>query len=179
MPAQEQRPVVSSFKEKAKVPRSKEEELVSWLAYARPFKRRNREFYITLIAMAFIVGLVLFLAEGWLPVVLIISLLFLFYVMNTVEPEIIKYQITTRGIRIAGKRTDWSIMRHFWFTKRYDSELLVVGTTSLPGRMELVIDPAKKAAIRKTLLKYLPEEKVPVSFLDRAANWFSKKIPGS
>lgn len=156
-----------------------EKELVSWTAGARPFKKRNKEFYITLIAMAAVVGLILFLVEGWMPVILIISLIFLFYVMNTVEPETIEYKITNKGVRVAAKTTTWDSMRRFWFSRRFDSDLLIIETTYVPGRMELVIDPSKKEELKKILSKYLIEEEASPSFLDRSANWFTKRMPGN
>lgn len=156
-----------------------EKDLFSWKAPARPFKRRNREFYVTIFAIAGIVGLVLFLVEGFMPVILIISLVFLFYVLSTVEPENIEYKITNKGIEIAGKRTDWETTIRFWFSKRFDSDLLIVETFSLPGRLELVVEGEDKAKLRETLLDYIPEEKTPPAAIDRAANWFSSKLPGN
>ena len=87
--------------------REPERDLVTWTAPARPFKRRDRQFYVTTFAIAGIVSLVLFLAEGAMPVILIISLVFLYYVLSTVEPESIEYKITNRGIKIAGRLTPW------------------------------------------------------------------------
>jgi len=156
-----------------------EKDMVTWSAPARPFKKRNKEFYITVIAMAAVVGLILFLVEGWMPVILIISLIFLFYVMNTVEPEIIEYKVTNKGIRVAGKTTGWGLMRRFWFSRRFDSNLLIIETVYLPGRMELVLDQSKKDELKKTLSKYLVEEEASPSFLDRSANWFAKRLPGN
>ena len=155
-----------------------EKDLVIWTAPARPFKRRNREFYITVLAMAGITGLVLFLIDGFMPVILIISLVFLFYVMATVEPENIEYKITDKGIKIAGKLTEWNVMGRFWFTKRLDSKLLVIETATLPGRMELVIREDLENQIKENLSKYLKHEEIPASNLDKAVNWFSQKMPG-
>src|SRR3989344_3689539 len=84
------------------VRREPERDLVSWTAPARPFKRRTRQFYVTTIAIVSVVGLILFLAEGIMPVVLLVALVFLFYVMNTVEPQGVDYKITTRGLSMAG-----------------------------------------------------------------------------
>lgn len=156
-----------------------EKELVVWTSPARPFKRRNREFYVTIISIAAVAGLVLFLVDGWLPVMLIISLVFLFYVLSTVEPDNIQYKVTNYGIKIADKLTPWSNMRRFWFTKRFESTLLVVETFTLPGRLELVINPEVKEQIEKDLKKYLIHEEAPPSSLDKAANWFAKKLPQS
>jgi hypothetical protein len=180
MPAQEN----STLKETSstsgeRVKHEPEKDLIAWQATARPFKRRNREFYITVIAIAAVIGLILFLVEGFMPVILIISLVFLFYVLSTVEPEEIQYKLTNKGIYIAERKTEWENLIRFWFSRRFDSQLLIIETFSLPGRLELVIDPGQKDEIRKTLLNYIPEEETPASGLDRAANWFSKRLPGN
>ena len=183
MPTQEEKPKESTLKEREERPvvvrPEPERDLATWQAPARPFKRRNKEFYVTIVAIAAIVGLVLFLVEGFMPVILIVSLVFLFYVLNTVEPEEIEYKITSKGIKVADKRTGWGVMIRFWFSRRFDNELLVVETLTLPGRMEFVVNPEQKENIKKALLKYLPQEKASPSSLDKAADWFSKKLPGS
>lgn len=154
-----------------------EKDLVVWTAPARPFKRRNREFYVTIISIAAVAGLVLFLVDGWLPVMLIISLVFLFYVLSTVEPENIEYKVTNKGIKIVGKLTPWNNMRRFWFTRRFESQLLVVEIYTLPGRLELVINPDQKDDLEKEMKKYLIHEEAPPTFIDKSANWFAKKLP--
>lgn len=185
MPAQDERNVgKSTFKEKPKgsvgerKPHEPEKDLLNWSAPARPFKRMNREFWITIIAMAAIVGLVLFFAEGFMPVILIISIIFLVYVLTTVEPENISYTVTNRGIKIGEKTFEWENLIRFWFSKRFDSPLLIVQKYGIPDRLEFVISRDDKENLKTTLLKYIPEENVPPSSLDKAASWFSKKIPG-
>ena len=155
-----------------------EKDEISWTAPARPFKRRDREFWVTVIAMAGVVGIILFLVEGFMPVILVISIVFLFYVLSTVEPENVEYKITSRGIRIGGRLTEWANMNRFWMSRRFNSELLVVETFILPGRLELVVDPEKKELIQKAMSKYLNHEEVPPSGLDKAANWIGKRMPG-
>ena len=169
----------STLKSDEKPPSRAEKDFFSWEGPARPFKRRDREFWISVIAMAAVVALVLFLVEGFMPVILIVSLVFLFYVLNTVEPDKIKYSLTTRGINIAGRVTPWGVVGRHWFTRRYDSELLVFELGVLPGRLEVVVNPADKAKISEAIAEYSPEEEIPASNLDRAANWFSKRLPGN
>jgi hypothetical protein len=156
-----------------------EKDLVLWTAPSRPFRKADREYYVTIIATAAIVGLVLFLVEGWMPVVLLVSLVFLFYVMTTVEPENIEYKVTTAGIKVAGKLTGWDRLVRFWFSRRFDHDLLVFETLNIPGRIEFVITPESKEEVKKAILKYLPEEEASPSYLDKAANWLSKRIPGN
>lgn len=156
-----------------------EKELISWSAPARPFKRRDRQFYVTVFAIAAIIGLVLFLVEGWVPVVLIISLVFLFYIMSTVEPESIVYKVTNKGVKMADKRTDWNVLGRFWFTKRFDNELLIIESFAIPGRVELVVDPTKKEDIEREISKFLTQEEIPPSYFDNASSWFSRHLPGN
>jgi len=185
MPAQDERNIgKSTFKEEPKgsvgerKPHEPERELLNWTAPARPFKRMNREFWVTIIAMAGIVGLILFFAEGFMPVILIISIIFLVYVLTTVEPENVNYSITNRGVKVGEKTFEWENLVRFWFSKRFDSPLLIVQKYGIPDRLEFVISRDDKENLKTTLLKYIPEEKVPPSSLDKAAGWFSKKMPG-
>jgi hypothetical protein len=161
------------------VRREAERDLVVWSAPARPFKRKDRQFYVTVFAIAGLVGLVLFLAEGWMPVILLVSLIFLYYVMNTVQPEAVDYKITTRGIYMAKRRTEWNFLTRFWFSQRGDNELLNIETLTFPGRIEFVVPVGKKEEIRKALSSYLLEEEVSPSALDKAADWFAKRLPGN
>lgn len=154
-----------------------EKDLITWIAPARPFKRRDKQFYLTTVSIAAIVCLILFLAEGAMPVILIISLIFLYYVMSTVPPEDIEYKITTKGVKVAGKTTEWQFLGRFWFSKRHDAELLVLETAIIPNRMEIVIKSEIKEEIRGILKDYLVEEEISPSSLDKAIDWFSKKLP--
>lgn len=158
--------------------RGTEKLLLSWTAPARPFKRRDRDFWVTIIVITVIVGLILFFAEGFMPVILIISVIFLYYILSTVEPENIEYKITNRGIKMADKLNPWSNLNRFWFTKRFDDELLVLEANTMGGRLDIVIKSADKEKIKKELSEYLLHEEAPPSVIDKATNWFSKKLPG-
>lgn len=169
--SQEPRPVV--------VRREPERDLVTWIAPARPFKRRDKQFFVTTFAIAGIISLVLFLAEGPMPVLLIISLVFLYYVLSTVEPEKIEYKVTTKGIKVAGKLTEWQYLIRYWFTKRFDDELMIVETIMIPGRIEFVISPEVKDKLKKEISAYIPYEEAPAGGLDRITNWVAGKLPGN
>ena len=156
-----------------------ERELVSWTAPARPFKRRDRQFYVTTFSIAGIVGLILFLAEGLMPVLLIVSLVFLYYVLSTVQPEDIEYKITTGGVRVGGTLTEWRNFKRFWFGKRFDSELVFFEMFVLPGRLELVIRDDLKDELKREILKYIPYEEAPASGFDKIAGWVAARLPGN
>ncbi len=170
-PSQEPRPVV--------VRREPERDILTWIAPSRPFQRRDRQFYVTIFAIGGIVGLVLFLAEGIMPVLLIIALIFLYYVLSTVEPEKVEYKITSKGVKFASKRTEWQFLNRFWFSKRFGSDLLVIETFQIPGRIEIVINPEIKESLKREISAYIPFEEAPIAGLDRVTNWFSSKLPGN
>ena len=152
--------------------------LFSWTAPARPFKRRDKDFWKTIIVITVIVGLILFFAEGFMPVILIISVIFLYYILSTVEPESIEYKITTWGIKMADKLNSWNNLGRFWFTNRFDDEILVLEAYTIGGRLDLVIKKSDKEKIKKILSKYLLQEEAPPSYIDKATNWASKTLPG-
>lgn len=114
-----------------------------------------------------------------MPVLLVVSLVFLYYVLQTVEPENIEYKITTKGVKIADRLNEWSGFRRFWFSRRFDSELAVFETAGLGGRIEVVINPEIKESLKKDVSKYIPYEEIPASGLDRVTNWVAKRLPGS
>lgn len=161
------------------VRRESERDIITWTAPARPFKRYGRKFYITVFSLVGIVGIIFFIAEGIMPVVLLISLTFLFYVLSTVQPEDVEYKVTNRGVKIAGKQTLWQNMVRFCFSQKSGVEMLVFDTVSLPGRMELVIKPELKEGLKKEISAYIPYEEISPSFLDKIVNWVIKKLPES
>lgn len=161
------------------VRRETERDLVTWTAPARPFKRYGRKFYVTVFSIVGIISIILFIAEGAMPVVLLISLIFLFYVLSTVPPENIEYIITNKGVKIAGKETSWQNIVRFCFMTKSGGEVLVFDIISLPGRMELVITPEIKESLRKEISAYVPYEEIQPSTLDKVVNWIVKKLPES
>ena len=138
------------------VRREPDRDLIVWKAPSRPFKKRDRQYFVTIFAIAGIVSLVIFLAEGLMPVVLIIALVFLYYILSTVPPDDIEYKITTKGVKIADKLTPWQSLVKFWIGKRLDSDILFIDAYQFPGRIEIVIKPEIKEKLKKDISAYLP-----------------------
>lgn len=158
-------------------PVQKEKVLFSWKAPARPFKRRDKEFFTTVLALAFLIGLILFFVEGILPVAVVMALVFLIYVLSTVAPEEVEHNITSKGVVFAGKKYKWGELVRFWFTTRFGSELLVFESVQVPNRVEMVIQGTDKERIKDAVEDYLVYEEAAPNFLDKAAGWFSKQVP--
>lgn len=168
---------IGTLKEKQEDSLYQEEKtLFTWVAAERPFKRQSREFYVKAASIASLVGLILFVIDGIMPVLLIVAFCFLFYVLYNVEPEKREYKITTFGIRIADRLIIWDDIGRFWFSQRMASDVLVVEVAGLIGRIELVIDKKDTEKIEKILKKHILHEEASSGILDRSANWVAKKI---
>lgn len=153
-----------------------EKEIFSWKSPARPFKKRPREFWVRTVVIAGVLGTILFIVEGAMPVVLLIAVLFLFYILSTVEPETIQYKVTSYGLRVMDRLNGWNQFTRFWFTKRMDTEMVVFETFSIPGRLELVINTNEKEKLKASLIKFIPEEEAPPTRFDKTSEWISKKF---
>jgi len=152
--------------------------LLAWKAPVRVFKKRDREFWTTVASIAILVAIILFFIKEWLLIAAIIALIFVYYILSTVPPEEVEHQITTRGIRFAGKDFLWDELGRFWFSQRFEQKILNIETRGrLPGRLELLLGPVEEGKIKEILVKYLSEETPLPSFLDRASDWLSKKVP--
>jgi len=155
----------------------KEVVVLSWVAPSRPFKRRSRDFYVTIVSIAVLLGIILFFIEGIIPVFILFSLVFLFYVMSTVEPENIEYKITNKGIDVLGKKVNWDEARRFWFVNRFGSEILVVEINKFPGRLEMLFPSSEKQKIAEEFKKHIQEETISPSFVDKSIDRISRVFP--
>lgn len=153
-----------------------EKVLFSWEAPVRHFEKKSKEFYINILAIFSVIALIIFIAEGWVPVVLLISLGFLYFVMHSVEPEIVKYQITNLGLRIKDGLFDWTQITNFWITQKDGIAKLNLGIISIPRKLEILINQRDKEKIREILREYLVESEIPPSRIERLIEWFSAKI---
>lgn len=155
----------------------KEELLFAWTAPVRPFKKRDKEFFTTIAAVALLMGLILFFIDGILPVGVVIAVVFLVYILSTVPPEEVEHRITTKGVVFAGKKYKWDELTRFWFTRRFGNDLLIVESKQMPNRLEMVVLPADRDKIRHAIENHLPYEEAAPNFLDKAAVWLSKRVP--
>jgi len=154
-----------------------EKTLVKWSAKSRPFKKRSREFYVNLYAISALVGLILFLIEGIVPVILVVAILFLFYIFSTIEPEEARYELTTFGMRVNDQLIRyWEEMGLYWFSKKMGEEVLVIETHTMPWKLEVIIPVENKDKIKDIVSKKLYENETPETSMDRFIHWIGSKI---
>lgn len=152
--------------------------LLEWSSPARPYKVRTREFYTTILSLAFLLGVILLLLKEFLLIGVIMAFAFLSYVLSTHKPDDVAHQVTTSGIRTDGKLYTWDSLTHFWLKKQWDQEVVICKTVaSLPGVILLVVDKQKREQIIAAIGDKIPLEKPTDSFVDRASKWLGDKIP--
>jgi hypothetical protein len=158
--------------------RPQPEELVwEWKAPNRPFKQRNKQFFMTIGIIVVLISLILFFAGQFLPIAVVISVAFLGYVLSSVPPEIAHYKFTTYGVRIDEQLYYWDEMGRFWLDSRYGQQMVHLELGRFPFRLTLMLGDQTEETMKMILSEVLLEERPPSSSFDRAADWLQKKIP--
>ena len=157
---------------------NEEKTLFEWEASERPFKRRDRDFWITAISILVLVSVILIFVKEFFLIIVPFSALFMYYVLSTVPPEKVKNKISNRAIYFGEVSYEWEILRRFWFEKSLNSEMLSVETIlRFPRQVSLVIIAKDKAKIQKIMIKKIPLIESPITFVDKLTAWLSKRFP--
>jgi hypothetical protein len=152
--------------------------LFEWEAPERSFKKRDKDFWITAIAILVLFSVVLIFIKEFFLVVALVSVLFLYYVLSTVPPQNIKNKITNRGVGFGEAKYGWDLLLRFWFKKSLNSELLEFETNlRIPRQISLVINEADKEKIKAIVLKKLPLVESSPNFVDKLTKWGTRLMP--
>ncbi len=153
--------------------------LLEWSSLARSFKTRDREFFRTIFSLLILVVVILFFAQQFMLILAIVATAFLAYVLNTVPPEMISHKITTQGVATAGHCYDWKQLKSFFFSEKWGAKILNIDTVNkFPGRLMLLLGTIDQNQVKEILSKYLLyKEQASITWLDRASNWLSAKVP--
>ncbi len=155
-----------------------EQTLLKWMAPARPFKTRDRQFFATVIVIAILIGILLAFAREWMLIAVIAAMIFAYYVWSTVTPEEAEYSLTTRGIRAHGQLYRWDELSQWWLEEKWGQKVLVVATpVAVARRLHLLLGQTSEEQLKQVLEKYLVMEKPPETALDKAGKWVSEKFP--
>lgn len=155
--------------------------LFSWESPSRPFKRRNARYFTNLGLIILVLAVILIFIQEFLLIGVLVALLFVAYVLGTVEPDKLEHKVTNQGITTAGRSYLWSELTDFWYTDKHDALILNVGTkVRFPARLPILVPFLDRDKIKDTLVKYLPFREVPPeSWMDNTVDWFTSKLPAS
>lgn len=154
-----------------------EKPLLEFEAYERPHKVWTREFYSSVIVIAFLVSVILYFIEGLMPVVVIWTLVFMLWAMAKTEPRKIKTALTTFGLKSSNKTYRYEEMDSYWLETRLGSRLLRINLSMVPWHIVTVIDPDKEVEIRKIVGERVLYQEPAVTWLDKAMKWVNEKMP--
>ncbi len=157
-----------------------EETLVEWDAPARPFKKRNRQFFSTIIIIAILISLILFFAGQVLPVAVVISIVFLVYVTAVIPPQNLHYKLTNYGIYIEKEAFSWLSMGRFWFDDKSGQRVLEIELYKFPGRLTFVLvdgQTPREKDLAEVLSEVLLQEKPEPTTYEKVADWLKDKVP--
>ena len=149
-----------------------------WEAAERSYKKRDKDFWVTVISILVLTSVILFFVKEFFLIVALVSALFLYYVLSTVPPQEIKYKITNRGIYFGETRYEWDLLSRFWFAKSLDSEMIHFETIlRFPRQISLVIKAEDKDKIKEIVVKKLPLIEESPNFVDKLTKKMVKMVP--
>ena len=156
-----------------------ESALLEWSAPGRPFKKRSKQFYLTALLIMLLVEVILFLFSQYLLMIVLISLVFVAFVLATVPPKDFHYRISSEGIMIEDGFFIWKELYDFYFKNRDGVKTLHLGTQALlPGELIVTLGDMDEEKVKKALIPYLPyREYVKPTFVEKSADWLTKNFP--
>jgi hypothetical protein len=154
--------------------------LLTWTAASRPFRKKDRSFYTTIIVLITLISLIALLAGQIMLIGVLLAFLFLVYALNFVPPEDVEYKVSTQGVTISDHFYHWQELDSFWFTEKDHHKLLHILTRlRFPGVLMLVLSPeTDQEEIKRIVARYLPfHEIAPKSLMDKWAEGLQKHFP--
>lgn len=154
-----------------------EELLLAWTSPSRLFKKRDREYFINIGAIVFLLMIILVFAREFVLIAAVLSIVFLIYVLSTVPPEEVEHRITNLGIESAGHFYRWEEMADCWFEEQWGQTMLVVRPYAAP-RSIILLGDQDTHKVRELVAKHIPVRDHPEkTWVDNAASWLTRKIP--
>lgn len=154
-----------------------EEVFMSWTSPSRLFKKRDREFFVNILAIVFLLSVILVFVREFVLIATVLSIVFLIYVLSTVPPEDVKHRITNLGVESAGHFYRWEECADFWFEEQWGQQMMVLRFFMTP-RITILLGGQNKEKIREYVAKFIPFREEPDrSWVDNAARWITEKIP--
>lgn len=159
--------------------------LFSWIAAARPFRKKDRSYYTTIAIIVVLLVLIALLIKEFLLIGALLSLAFVAYVLAFVPPNDVTYKISTQGVTIEDHFWFWHELDSFWFKEKEGHRVLYIQTkVRFPGQLMLVLGPSTSSGqgdeeeVKKEVAKFLPFQELPkMSLIDKWAEGLQKHFP--
>lgn len=151
--------------------------LLAWTSPSRLFKKRDREYFVNIGAIVFLLSIILVFAREFVLIAAVLSIVFLIYVLSTVPPEEVNHKITNLGIESAGHFYRWEELADFWLEEQWGQHMMVARPYLSP-RVIILLGNQNHEKVRELVAKHIPFRSEPEkTWVDNAASWLTKKIP--
>jgi len=153
--------------------------VLKWVSPSRLFKKRDRMFFQTVIALVVLSGLILFLAKEYLLIGVVLSIAFVTYVLETIPPDDIEHRILVKGFESGHTFYRWDEFNEFWFEEKWNQKILVFDRkTGFPNRIMVLLGHMEPKVVKDKINEYLPFREVPEKhWADTFANWLHSHLP--
>jgi len=154
-----------------------EKTIFEWESFDRPHKKWGKEFYSTVIVLAFLVSIILYFIEGAMPVFVVWGLVFMLWTMGRTEPKKESYAITTWGLKLPDRTYNLSEMSQFWIESKWGSRVLRINLVKAPWHLVVVVNKEEEQDIKNLLLQGVIYQAPPITWMDKAIRWMGEKLP--
>ncbi len=153
--------------------------LLSWQAPARPYRRKDRSYYTTIMIIVVLLTLISFLINEMLLIGAILAVAFITFVLAYVQPESIPYKVSTQGVTIGDHFYLWEVLDSFWFADKDGYRLIHIWThLRFPGELILMPGDLNEDAVKEIIARFIPFHEIPPkTMFDRWAESIQKHFP--
>lgn len=157
---------------------NEEKILFEWEAPERAYQKKNKDFWVTAVAILILVSVILIFIHEFFLIMALISVLFVYYALSAVPPGMVKNKLTNRGLYFGELKYEWTVLKRFWFKKSLSNETINFGTNMrFPQMVSLVIDPKDQEELKEIIVKRIPLLESSPTFVDRITKWFAERLP--
>ena len=154
--------------------------LYEWSAPGRAFKKKTPIYYRTVLLIAFLIEVILFLFSQYMLMAVVVSFVFMAFVLATIPPRRFTYIISSEGFIVEDHAFLWQELYDFYFKIEQDVPVLHMRAHD-PFLGEVVAplsSEKEKEDIKGILLHFLPfREVVRKDFMEKSGDWVSKTFP--
>lgn len=160
--------------------KSHPQEVYSWKAPLRAYKRTPAGVLRFYTAIAVLLSIIAFFFREFILIIPIWATMFLVYVLTITPPPIVRNTIMKFGIQTPNHTYSWESLSHFYFIKKFGYHILVVFSRAPYTHPLYLVVPDKKIKddltdLLSDYLIYLKEPRKTLS--DKMAEWLTSLLP--
>ncbi len=159
---------------------SNPQEVFTWNAPIRAYKRKSAGMLRFYIALALLLSVLMALFREFVLIFPIWAVMFLVYVLTITQPHETQHHLTKYGLIANGQPMTWDELYAFYFQKRFDYFMLVLLPKSpfaLPVYMVVDTQKTKDYLMNHMIDHIIYIENPPKTVSDTLAEWLGSLMP--